>query len=301
MVDVICSGLNVVDLLVEIPETIATGGKTECKKIVIQGGAPAGNAACALATLGHSTAFLGYFGDNTLSNIAKTELEKHGVSSTLFKQKEHATPAIAIVQIDTKGERTVLYSMNNYTPFDPKDIDETTISKAKLILVDGYDIAINTYLLELAKKHQILSVLDLENSDEESMKKMISLTTNAILPLNAAQILTNKQSAQDCLFELKKITTAQLIITDGENGAFALENNTIIHQPAFKVKVVDTTGCGDSYHASYASALLQGMNLIERMEYASYYASQIAQHFGGRTHLPNRQFMNKNRPVFHKA
>ncbi len=51
--EVICSGLNVVDILVAIPNKIPYGQKTACEKIIIQGGAPAGNAASGLAALGH--------------------------------------------------------------------------------------------------------------------------------------------------------------------------------------------------------------------------------------------------------
>lgn len=297
MIEVICSGLNVVDLLVSVPPHVPKGQKTACDKILIQGGAPAGNAACALARLGHTTGMLGYLGDNTLSAIAKTELEKHGVSTALFKQKKEATPAIAIVQIDAAGERTVLYSMEGYTPFALSDIDEMSIAQAKLILVDGYDITVNTALLRMAQKYQINTVLDLETSAPAAMKEMLSLATDAILPLEAAQMLTGKQTAEDCLFHLTDISKGQLVITDGANGAYALDNENIIHQEAFSVSVVDTTGCGDSFHAAYASALLQGFKLTERLVYASFYAAQVAQHFGGRTFLPDRNYMKVNCPA----
>ncbi|MFY0627098.1 MAG: carbohydrate kinase family protein [Reichenbachiella sp.] len=295
--EVICSGLNVVDLLVSVPQIVPKGKKTACDQIIIQGGAPAGNAACALASLGHSTGFLGYFGDNTLSDIAKYELEKHHVHSDFFKEKKGATPAIAIVQIDEEGERTVLYSMSGYTPFSPTDINDKNVAQAKLILVDGYDTVINTHLLNLAKKFKVRSVLDLESNNAETMLQMVKLATDAILPLEAAQFLTKQLGPKDCLYELSKMTEAQLIITDGTQGSFAFKQGEILHQPAFRVEVVDTTGCGDSFHAAYASALLQGMDLKQRMEYASRYASEVAQHFGGRTFLPDRDYMSKFFPM----
>ncbi|MDW7694796.1 PfkB family carbohydrate kinase [Flammeovirgaceae bacterium SG7u.111] len=292
--EVICSGLNVVDLLVSSPETIAFGQKNECEKIIIQGGAPAGNAACGLAALGHDTAFLGYLGENTLSEIAKAELLRHGVKPTLFKEKKEATPAIAIVQINSEGERTVLYSMNGYAPFQPEDLDESAIKNCKLILVDGYDAVINTHLLKLAKKYGIATVLDLEKADEAVMKEMVSLTSHAILPLETAQALSGKTSIEDCVEAIAQFTNAQVVVTDGSNGSFAMDNGKLVHQPSFKVEVVDTTGCGDSFHAAYASALLQGMDLPQRMEYASFFAAQVATVFGGRTHFPSREFMEKH-------
>ncbi|MEW4923041.1 PfkB family carbohydrate kinase [Algibacter sp. 2305UL17-15] len=294
---VLCSGLNVVDLLVSVPSEIKMGQKNECD-ILLQGGAPAGNAACGLAALGNETYFLGYFGDNPLSTVAKDELIKHGVKNDFFVKKEGATPAIAIVQIDDEGERTVFYSTKHYIPFSKEDINEDDLKGFDLILVDGYDTAINIHLLKLAKSLGLKSVLDMESAEQSIMEEMLALCSDAILPLEAAQNISGKTDAIEVLKSVSKMTEAQVIITDGANGSFALSEGELIHQPAFKVEVIDTTGCGDAFHAAYASALLQGFSLKERMLYASYFASQVAQHFGGRTYLPNKGFMEKNCPLF---
>ncbi len=292
--EVLCSGLNVVDLLVSTPEHIRSGQKNECEKILVQGGAPAGNAACGLASLGHETGFIGYFGENTLSQIASHELLRHGVSDRYFHSKPSANPAIAIVQINASGERTVLYSMNGYSPFAIADLDETIFHDCKLLLVDGYDVEINTYLLERAKALNIPSILDIEKAELTVMTKMIRLASHAILPLDSCQFFTNEREPEKCLMKAASLTSAQLVITDGANGSWAMDKEKIIHQPSFKVDVIDTTGCGDSFHAAYGSALIQGMALNERLAYASFYASQVARHFGGRTHLPDRSFMDEN-------
>ncbi|KXX67658.1 carbohydrate kinase family protein [Flammeovirga sp. SJP92] len=294
--EVICSGLNVVDLLVAVPNEVPYGEKTECEKIIVQGGAPAGNAASGIAALGHNICFLGYFGENTLSDIARAELKRHGVVDTLFVSKENATPAIAIVQVDDKGERTVLYSMDNYSSFSPADFKEEWLSDTKLILVDGYDTEINLHLLKLAKKKGITTVLDMEAGEEATMKEMLALATHSILPLTCAQKLANTEKIEDCVKTLSKLTKGQIVVTDGANGSYALEEEIIVHQPAYKVEVVDTTGCGDAFHAAYASAVLQGLPLRERMNYGSFFASQVAKVFGGRTSFPSRQDMEENLP-----
>ena len=63
---VIVSGLNVVDLLVTLPKEIKFGCKQEVDDLIIQGGAPAGNAASVMAQLGLSTFFVGYCGDSLI-------------------------------------------------------------------------------------------------------------------------------------------------------------------------------------------------------------------------------------------
>ncbi|WP_282147823.1 carbohydrate kinase family protein [Algibacter lectus] len=288
--DVIVSGMMVVDILSEVPSNIKSGTKHEVSKIIIQGGAPAGNAACVIAQLGLKTTFLGYTADNTLSMIANQELIKCGVNTSLLIQKEDFQPAIAVVEINSdNGERTVFYSTNNYKPLQPKDLNEEWIKNSRLLFVDGYDVVGNLELLKMAKKHNIPSVLDIETGDISVLKEMISLGSHIILPLEGAQMVSGLEKPKDCLKSISSLTKGQLVITDGANGSWALESDTIIHQPAFPTTVVDTTGCGDAFHGSYAAALLEGKNLKDRLQFASAYSSIIAKHFGGRSYFPSTE------------
>ncbi len=72
------------DLLVTVPDLVPKGQKTACDTIALQGGVPAGNAAYGQAVLGHDTGFPGYFGNNPLSDVARSELLRCGVSDWLF-------------------------------------------------------------------------------------------------------------------------------------------------------------------------------------------------------------------------
>lgn len=286
--DVVVSGMNVVDILTEIPVNSRKGEKHEVSSILVQGGAPAGNAACFMAKTNLNTTFLGYKSASTLNLIAEEELKKCNVDTSLLIPKYNHDPAIAIVEVDAdNGDRTVYYSTKNYFPLAPKDIQKEWIKNTRLLFVDGYDVEGNIELLKLAKELNVPSVLDIEAGDPLKLKEMIGLGTHIILPLEGAKLITGKDNPEDCFQVLRKMTFGQLLITDGENGSWALTETGIVHQKAFATIVVDTTGCGDAFHAAYTIALLNHKKLKERMEFASAYASIVARHMGGRSYFPS--------------
>ena len=293
-VDVLVTGLTIVDVLARMPQSIQRGEKHAIQGVVIQGGAPAGNAACMLASLGWRTGFIARMGDDTLSRIAKVELTRHGVLEDYFIHDEESAPGVAIVEIDpASGERTVFYSLNSYRSLMRDDIPVADVKCAKLILVDGYETEAALAMLEAARGTDCRSVLDLEAGDPATLRQLIGLGTDSILPLAAALKLSDEASASAALLKLSAWTSGQLIVTDGVNGSWALTPDGILHQPAFPVEAVDTTGCGDAYHGAYASALLDGLALHLRMEFASWVAAQVALKLGGRSNLPTRESMRR--------
>jgi len=292
--EVLVTGLNIVDILVRLPEKIQHGEKHEVRDLLIQGGAPAGNAASLLASLGWRTAFIARMGHDTLSDIARTELTRHGVLKDYFIPDPSASPGVALVEIDpATGERTVFYTLNGYRSLKRSDIPTSEVKLAKLILVDGYETEAALTMLQTAQGTACCSVLDVEAGDPAVLRQLIELGTDIILPLNTAKRLSGEAETAAALKKLSAWTRGQLLATDGVHGSWALTPEGFWHQPAFKVNVLDTTGCGDAYHAAYASALLDGLPLSQRMEFAAWVAAQVALKLGGRSNFPTRESLRR--------
>jgi sugar/nucleoside kinase (ribokinase family) len=122
----------------------------------------------------------------------------------------------------------------------------------------------------------------------ETAFRLLELGTDCILPIGFARTLTGEEIVERVLHCLVEKTAAQLIVTDGAHGSWALTEDGVFHQPAFAVSAVDTTGCGDAFHGAYGAGLLGGLPLHGRMELAAWVASQVALGLGGRNHLPTR-------------
>jgi sugar/nucleoside kinase (ribokinase family) len=275
-------GLNVVDILVQMPAEVRHGDKHPVDHLVVQGGGPAGNAACTAAALGVPTAIAARMGTDTLSAIARAELARCGVGAGALIEDPGARPAVSVIQIDpATGERTIFYNTSGYRPLRPGDLSPERFGRPELVIVDAYDPAGARMALERAREVGAASVLDLEAGPAEELWGLLGLGTDAVLPRAAAERLTGVRGAGPAARELAlRVPTA--VVTDGARGSWGVSGETSWHQPAFPAAVVDTTGCGDAYHGAYAVGRLLGWPLAVRMEFAAFIAARVAGAFGGR-------------------
>lgn len=290
--DLIAIGLNAVDVLVRLPEVVRHDDKQFVDDLIIQGGAPVGSGCCGVARFGFKVGMVARLGNNTLSAICLEEFRSNGVEAGLVVRDEVSRPAIALVEIDhSTAARTVFIQMDNYGYLKPEDIPGAEIASAKALLVDSYDLDATEAALEAAAGTSCRSILDFESGDQSRLRKLLGMGTDPILPLAAARDLTGMKEPGDVLRSLGDSCPGQVLVTDGIHGSWAFDrnSNTIVHQPAFVVKPVDTTGCGDAFHAGYIVGLLEGWPLELRMEFGSLLASHVAGRVGGRTALPWRK------------
>ena len=67
-----------------------------------------------------------------------------------------------------------------------------------------------------------------------------------------------------------------------EKGSVTFNKGNYYHVPAKDVKViVDTTGCGDSYHAGFVCSHMMNEDIYEAMRIGTEFATETLSHFGG--------------------
>ena len=80
------------------------------------------------------------------------------------------------------------------------------------------------------------------------------------------------------------------VVTAGERGCWYMSRETgdaVRHQPACRVQVVDTTGCGDVFHGAYAAAIVRGESVPRAITVATAAAGLKATQPGGRRGIPD--------------
>ena len=66
-----------------------------------------------------------------------------------------------------------------------------------------------------------------------------------------------------------------------------MENGRIIRKPAHKVGAIDTTGCGDIFHAGVTYGLLKGWAVEKSLDLGAWAAAKVSLKLGGREGIPS--------------
>jgi sugar/nucleoside kinase (ribokinase family) len=118
---------------------------------------------------------------------------------------------------------------------------------------------------------------------------LVPLTDICIVARDFAQQYTGQTDIQTAAEGLLKEGPGLVVITDGMRGSWIYAGQgEAFHQPAHLMpQVVDTTGCGDSYHGAFLFGLVKGLGLERSAALASAVAALNSQHLGGRGGLPS--------------
>jgi sugar/nucleoside kinase (ribokinase family) len=134
-------------------------------------------------------------------------------------------------------------------------------------------------------------VADFESDEGPAFADLLTLVDHLILSRDFAAKLTGLAEPAAAAERLWTDQRQAVVITDGAAGCWYLGSGPrrpARHQPAFAVRAVDTTGCGDVFHGAYAAGLVAGMTLEERLRFAAAAAALKATRCGGQGGIPDR-------------
>lgn len=251
------------------------------------GGAPA-NVACGLIKLGTSAAFIGCVGKDEPGNQLIELLEKIGVNLTGIQRHSIAPTRQVYVTRSLSGERHFAgfgkISTDQFadTQLNPQNIPESVFIQAKYLVIGTLGLAYPQSqqaiykALELAKKHQVKIMVDINwrpvfwlNLDPA--QKLIEAL------LQQADFIKCSDEEAQWLFKTKNpLEIAQkfpkalgILVTAGEKGCQYWLGGNSGQIEAFSVKVVDTTGAGDSFVAGFLhQCCLKGDRILQDSQIA---------------------------------
>ena len=296
--DVIGIGACAVDFLGIVSKYPTSDTKNKMTRFIRQGGGPVATALVALARLGARVSFLGKLGKDELSCFALDDFKKEGVDTSRVIIEKGAGPYFAFISVDKKiGHRTIWWTDQMVRRLKRRDLSKAFITSAKILHLDEYDLEAALIASKWAREAGMRIVLDAETSTKKELLPLIKLVDYLVIPEKFASGFTGIKSLEEAGKFLIRLGPKAVIITRGINGSLGITRERLFYKKAFKIKVVDTTGCGDVFHGAFLYGLLKDWPLEIITEFATACAALKCRGLGGRSASPRisevKQFLKK--------
>jgi len=298
IVDVICK-VNDQYLLENrlIKSTMKLVDENEFKKLLstvkieetISGGSVA-NSIVGLSQLGNHVGFIGKINSDELGKKYEEGLIKEKVQYFYNKKLEVSPTGTCLILITPDAERTMVTFLGIAGKISEKDINEKAVKGSEIIFLEGY------LWDEGEPKSAFNKAMLLSN------KKAMSLSDQFCVERHRDSFLSLVKNKLDIIFaneqEIKSLITAKnfdevisfgkqlgklLVITRGEKGSVAIENNEVTTcESESNLKIVDLTGAGDLFAAGFLHGFINNLSTKKNLEKGTEMSSKIIQKVGAR-------------------
>lgn len=296
-IDFVSLGFCSNDYLALLPE-IPIDSKVQMLEHVVQGGGPAATAAVAAARLGFVAAFMGVVGDDDPGKrmLAEFQSEKVNISGMVIRPGFLSPIAYCWIDAPT-GKRSVAWTRGNLPEMQADEVNLELVRNARLLHLDGHNPKAALAAARFARENGIVVSLD-AGTLRDGIRELLPYVDVFIASEAFARSFSGEKELDRAIYKLAEVGSAVVGITLGEGGSMVLDGGRILRQPAFRIKPVDTTGAGDTYHAAFAVRYLETHDLADCMRFASAVAAIKCLKLGGRTGLPSRaqvdEFLKKH-------
>ena len=259
------------------------------------GGSPA-NTAVGLARLGARTGFIGKITDDSLGDFCYEYFKKDGIDlNGIFRAEKNIPIGVTFTEV-IDGQTNLMLYRDRITAdmlLEPEEIDEGYVASSHSVIISGTALAAAPSrdacfkILELAKKHGLLIVFDIDyRAPIWRCKEEISIYYT--LAAKYAHIIIGSREEFDLMDSVyhegnDDEATAKrwfdenaqlIIIKHGKDGSMAYEKDGKRYQiDIAPVNAGKSTGGGDAYSSAFIFGVLSGRQIKNCLELATVSAS----------------------------
>ncbi|XP_024028239.1 uncharacterized protein LOC21403638 [Morus notabilis] len=268
------------DIYVEI-ERLPMEGETVSAKSgqTLAGGKGANQAACG-GKLAYPTYFVGQVGGDAHGKLIAEALESGGVCVDHLSVLGNVPTGHAVVMLQSDGQNSIIIvggaNMCSWPQSLPDEHLELLRSAGIVLLQREIPDSVNIQVAKAAKSAGVPVILDAGGVDAPISQE---LPTKTFEQISKAVAKCHEKGVKQVLVKL-----------GARGSALFVEGEEPIKQPVIAAeKVLDTTGAGDTFTASFAVALVEGKSKKECLKFAAAAASLCVQVKGAIPSMPDRK------------
>jgi len=306
--DILGIGENATDTVLQLSQFPPLGSKVEMLGTQIMLGGQVATALIACQRWGLRTHYVGVVGDDHAAELHRRELRRAGVHSDLA-QVPRTLSQMSFILIDTSsGERTIVWRRDPRLTVPPAFLQRSWVTGARLLHIDGHDPATTSVAASWARASGIPVVADLDHMSP-GLQRLLPFVdypvTSKEFPLDA----TGEKNLLKALPQLqRKYGSRAVCATIGVDGALAWDGTRFWYAASYKVRVVDTTGAGDLFHAAFSYGILHRWDLQRILDFACAAAGLNCETLGARGGISSlskvkglQRNASRNRALFSQA
>jgi ribokinase len=285
--DLVCVGLSVVDVLAQLDGPLREDEKIPAERILVDGGGPAGTAACAAARCGLKTAVLSFVGADPWLDFVRRGFRDFGVDTRFLRVVPGMATPVALIAVNRRNaSRTIVW--NSQGAGERKTslagLLRQGILDARCLHFDGHLMDLSVRLAGLAQSRGVLTSYDC-GSVKPGWERLAALCDVFIASHRFARQLG--APIPELLRRLRRDFGFRAAVTAGEKGFYFWDEGParvrFVRQRRYAA--LDTTGCGDVFHGAFLARYLRDRDFAGALRYAQGVAGAKTLQLGGRAGL----------------
>ncbi len=252
------------DLVLQLPIQsslrAALPDKLSAQALTTLGGGQIATSMVAAQRLGLRAGLCGAVGDDAAGREQRAELAAEGVDLTAVTVCAQAQTRLALILVDGDGDRRVIEWRHPQLHPGAAAPAVTSIQAARAVHVDGTYPLLSLRAAQLAKASGTLVSIDLDRArpaDHEVLTALLGLADLCVVSARFPSELTGEADADRAALRLTTLTAGFIVVTRGEAGSVAVIDGALRAFPALQPPaLVDTTACGDTFHAALLAYLI---------------------------------------------
>jgi sulfofructose kinase len=280
--DILGIGENATDSVLQVKQFPSLGSKVETLNTQILLGGQVASAMIACQRWGLRTHYVGCVGNDHFAELHRRDLRREHVTFHLARApKAHSHMSFIFVE-QQSGERTVVWRRDPRLTIPPKFLQPSWVASARLLYVDGHDPAATRKAASWARAKNIPVVADFDRWTTQ-LARLLPLVDYPVTSRDLPSAATGERDLLKALPLLKRTYGCRSVCaTLGIDGALAWDGRRFWYSPSYKVRVADTTGAGDLFHAGFSYGILQGWELQRILDFSCAAAGLNCEALGAR-------------------
>lgn len=298
---VLSVGMTVCDVLISpVPDNVMELDSITIQKPIMACGGDALNFAIALSKLGTEVSLSGRVADDGAGAFIRARCREAGVHTEGLKDDDTCATATTYALIDLRGERHFLTDKAIFSKVTDEDVTDEMLAQADIVYF-GSVMALPYMndgglerLFRRAKAMGKITAMDAAIDETIQVDDWIAKLSGALRHTDIffpsfyeANRLTGKEDPHEIAQCFKDFGMKAFGIKLGGKGCYVTDfSREEIIPPLSGVRVVDTTGAGDSFMAGLICAVGRGWNIFDAAGLASVVAAKNIEAIGGTAGVP---------------